>query len=83
MWVDATLIVQVFVNLFDNIAKYTPPSTHVTVSAVPGGDGESLRVSVEDDGPGLPPGLVEPSGSLHGTSARKPMQTRGWATVVV
>jgi two-component system sensor histidine kinase KdpD len=56
VWVDATLIVQVFVNLFDNIAKYTPPSTHVTVSAVPGGDGESLRVSVEDDGPGLPPG---------------------------
>ena len=56
VWVDATLIVQVFVNLFDNIAKYTPPSTHVTVSAVPDGDGESLRVSVEDDGPGLPPG---------------------------
>jgi two-component system, OmpR family, sensor histidine kinase KdpD len=56
VWVDATLIVQVFANLFDNIAKYTPPSTRVMVAAVPGGDGESLRVSVEDDGPGLPPG---------------------------
>jgi two-component system sensor histidine kinase KdpD len=56
VWVDATLIVQVFVNLFDNIAKYTPPTTRVTVAAVAGGDGESVRVSVEDDGPGLPPG---------------------------
>jgi two-component system, OmpR family, sensor histidine kinase KdpD len=56
VYVDATLIVQVFVNLFDNIAKYTPPQTRVLVSALPGGDGESVRVTVEDDGPGLPPG---------------------------
>ena len=56
VWVDATLIVQVFVNLFDNIAKYTPPQTRVMVSAVLGVDGESLRVAVDDDGPGLPEG---------------------------
>jgi two-component system, OmpR family, sensor histidine kinase KdpD len=56
VWVDATLIVQVFVNLFDNIAKYTPPTTRVMVSAVPGADGQSVRISVEDDGPGLPDG---------------------------
>jgi two-component system, OmpR family, sensor histidine kinase KdpD len=54
VWVDATLIVQVFSNLFDNIAKYTPPGTHVSVSAVPAGD--FVQVSVEDDGPGLPTG---------------------------
>jgi len=54
VWVDATLIVQVFANLFDNIAKYTPPGTHVSVSAVPVGD--FVQVSVEDDGPGLPAG---------------------------
>jgi two-component system, OmpR family, sensor histidine kinase KdpD len=56
VWVDATLIVQVFVNLFDNIAKYTPPGTHVWVSAVTGAEGEMVRVSVDDDGPGLPAG---------------------------
>jgi two-component system sensor histidine kinase KdpD len=54
VWVDATLVVQVFANLFDNIAKYTPPGTHVSVSAVPVGD--FVQVSVEDDGPGLPAG---------------------------
>jgi two-component system, OmpR family, sensor histidine kinase KdpD len=54
VWVDATLIVQLFANLFDNIVKYTPPGTHVAVSAVPSGD--FVQVSVEDDGPGLPPG---------------------------
>jgi two-component system, OmpR family, sensor histidine kinase KdpD len=54
VWVDATLVVQVFANLFDNIAKYTPPGTRVSVSAVPAGD--FVQVSVEDDGPGLPAG---------------------------
>jgi len=54
VWVDATLIVQLFANLFDNIAKYTPPGTRVSVSAVPAGD--FVQVSVEDDGPGLPAG---------------------------
>ena len=54
VFVDATLMVQVFSNLFDNIAKYTPPRTHVVVSAV--ADGQFVRVTVDDDGPGLPPG---------------------------
>ena len=52
--VDATLIVQVFSNLFDNIAKYTPPTTRVYVSAMV--DGRMVRVRVEDEGPGLPGG---------------------------
>jgi len=52
--VDATLVAQVFANLFDNVAKYTPTGTRVSVSAVE--DGPFVRVVVEDDGPGLPPG---------------------------
>ncbi len=52
--VDATLVVQVFSNLFDNIAKYTPPGTRVYVSAMM--DGGWVRVLVEDEGPGLPGG---------------------------
>ncbi len=55
--VDAGLIVQVFVNLFDNIAKYTPPGTHAWVSA--GNEGAVLRVVVEDEGSGLPEGDPE------------------------
>ena len=55
--VDANLIVQVFSNLFDNIAKYTPPGTHVYVTAMV--DGNRIRVWVEDEGPGLPVGNPE------------------------
>jgi two-component system, OmpR family, sensor histidine kinase KdpD len=56
VWVDATLIVQVLTNLFDNIAKYTPPGTRVIVSAVAEGDRSGVRVTIDDEGPGLPPG---------------------------
>ncbi len=52
--VDATLVVQVFANLFDNVSKYTPPGTHVYVSAMM--DGRLVRVVIEDNGPGLPVG---------------------------
>jgi two-component system, OmpR family, sensor histidine kinase KdpD len=55
--VDATLIVQVFSNLFDNIAKYTPPGTRFYVSAME--DGMYIRILVEDEGPGLPVGDPE------------------------
>jgi two-component system sensor histidine kinase KdpD len=56
VWVDATLIVQVFANLFDNIAKYTPPGTRAWVSAIAGADAETVSVKLDDDGPGLPAG---------------------------
>ena len=54
VYVDAKLIVQLFANLFDNVAKYTPTGTRVTVTAAV--DGQVMRVTVDDDGPGLPPG---------------------------
>jgi len=52
--VDAHLVVQVFTNLLDNVVKYTPPGTRVLIGATP--DGDFLRVFVDDEGPGLPPG---------------------------
>ena len=52
--VDATLVEQVFANLLENAAKFTPPGTTVTLRATVR-DSE-LDVSVEDSGPGLPPG---------------------------
>ena len=55
--VDAPLVTQVLVNLLDNALKHTPPGTRIAVSA--GLDGDEIRVAVEDDGPGLPPGDPE------------------------
>jgi two-component system, OmpR family, sensor histidine kinase KdpD len=54
VFVDASLVVQLLMNLFDNFVKYTPPGTHATVTAI--AEGAFLRVVVEDDGPGFPPG---------------------------
>jgi two-component system sensor histidine kinase KdpD len=54
VYVDAGLVVQLFGNLFDNIAKYTPPGTRAWVSATR--DGDYVRVVVEDEGPGFPAG---------------------------
>jgi two-component system sensor histidine kinase KdpD len=54
VFVDATLVVQVFANLFDNAAKYTPPGTRVTVTARRAG--QFVHITVDDDGPGWPAG---------------------------
>ncbi len=54
---DAVLIERVLCNLLENAAKYTPAGSTVTLSAAV--HGADLRVSVADDGPGLPPGREE------------------------
>ena len=50
--VDGRLIVQVLINLVDNAIRYTPPGTTIRIRS------ENLRdcakVSVSDDGPGIP-----------------------------
>jgi two-component system sensor histidine kinase KdpD len=57
VFVDASLVVQLFTNLFDNLVKYTPAGTRAGVTAV--AEGSMLRVIVDDDGPGLPDGDPE------------------------
>ena len=52
--VDAVLVSQVLSNLLDNAVKYTPAGTPIRIAAV--ADAPMVRVVVEDDGPGLPPG---------------------------
>ena len=54
---DAVLIERVLANLLENAAKYTPPTTRITLSAAC--VGKDLRVTVADDGPGLPPGRAD------------------------
>lgn len=48
---DARLIVQVVINIVNNAIKYTPPGSHVQVSARK--RGESVEVRIADDGPGI------------------------------
>jgi two-component system sensor histidine kinase KdpD len=57
VFVDAQLVVQVFVNLFDNAAKYTPPGTPIAVAARD--EGGLVHVTVDDHGPGWPAGDPE------------------------
>jgi two-component system sensor histidine kinase KdpD len=54
---DCGLIEQVFINLLDNAAAYTPPGTPVQVEArVENGN---LCVMISDKGPGIPPEDLE------------------------
>ncbi|CAH2915627.1 MAG: Osmosensitive K+ channel histidine kinase KdpD [uncultured Paraburkholderia sp.] len=55
---DAVLMERLFSNLFENAAKYTAPGTPITIGAQRfDADGKSfVRVTVDDNGPGLPAG---------------------------
>jgi two-component system, OmpR family, sensor histidine kinase KdpD len=57
VYVDATLITQVFTNLLENAAKHTPAGTRVMLSATP--DMDAIRIVVDDTGPSLPEGDPE------------------------
>lgn len=54
LWLDGLLMEQVFVNLLENAARYTPSGTKVRLSAEI--DGRFVRISVADNGPGFPKG---------------------------
>jgi two-component system sensor histidine kinase KdpD len=55
--VDSGLVARVLVNLLENAVKHTPPGTRITISA--GIEEGAVRVVVDDNGPGLPPGPPE------------------------
>jgi two-component system, OmpR family, sensor histidine kinase KdpD len=55
--VDGPLVTQVLVNLLENVARHTPPGTGIRISGE--AEGAVVRVTVDDSGPGLPPGDPE------------------------
>ncbi|MDQ3920178.1 MAG: ATP-binding protein, partial [Acidobacteriota bacterium] len=56
--VDAKAVAEVLYTLLDNAAKYSPAGTRIGIAAEGVGDGW-VRLSVEDDGPGVPLDLRE------------------------
>jgi two-component system sensor histidine kinase KdpD len=52
LYVDGTLIVQLLANIFDNVAKYTPPGSVVHIKAWL--DADRVEVVIDDEGPGFP-----------------------------
>jgi two-component system sensor histidine kinase KdpD len=56
--VDAKAVAEVVYTLVDNAAKYSPAGSNIKVAADRLGD-EMLRLSVEDEGPGIPAELRE------------------------
>ncbi|HQD14143.1 MAG TPA: DUF4118 domain-containing protein [Ottowia sp.] len=54
---DAALFERVLVNLLENAIKYTAPATPIRIAAQL--QGEVVRLTVDDDGPGFPPGREE------------------------
>jgi two-component system sensor histidine kinase KdpD len=52
--VDDVLLEQVFINLLENAAKYTPDNSEIVVSAAP--DNDTVIVEIADRGPGFAPG---------------------------
>ena len=54
---DAVLIERVLCNLLENAAKYTPPDSDIRIEAHV--ERMESKISVTDNGPGLPPGSEE------------------------
>ena len=57
IFVDGLLFEQVFVNLLENAARYTPAGSTVKIQAEV--SGKSIRIAVSDNGPGIPLGAEE------------------------
>ncbi|SEI77776.1 DUF4118 domain-containing protein [Paraburkholderia diazotrophica] len=57
--IDAVLMERLFANLFENAAKYVPPDTPLVIGAqrIDENGKPFVRVTVDDRGPGLPPGM--------------------------
>jgi two-component system sensor histidine kinase KdpD len=54
---DGVLIEQLFINLLENTAKYTPAGSPIEISARK--DDKGLVIDVADRGPGIPPDLAQ------------------------
>jgi two-component system sensor histidine kinase KdpD len=54
LWIDGVLMEQLFFNLLENAARYTPTGSRIDITAHVGD--RRVEVRIADNGPGLPPG---------------------------
>jgi signal transduction histidine kinase len=75
--VDADLhrLVQVIANVMTNAAKYTPDGGHIAVSVR--GDGEHARITVRDNGVGIPAELLPHVFDMFVQGERSPDRSEG------
>lgn len=72
---DRTRLVQVFGNLLNNAAKYTPDGGHIQVRVVR--EGSSVRATVRDDGVGIKPEMLANVFELFAQSDRLINRAKG------
>jgi signal transduction histidine kinase len=72
---DRTRLVQVFSNILNNAARYTPPGGHVRVEV--DADDTSVQVAVTDDGIGIAPALLGHIFDLFTQGERSPDRSQG------
>lgn len=79
LFADPGKLVRVLDNLFGNAAKYAPAGTKITLSAAPSADRCALRISVTDEGPGIPAEDLERifCRTYTGSAARTPGSASG------
>ncbi|HSH04296.1 MAG TPA: GAF domain-containing protein [Anaerolineae bacterium] len=53
--IDAAMIQRVLVNLLDNAIKFNPHGQTITVDVVPIGEDKRVKISISDQGEGIPP----------------------------
>lgn len=72
---DRARLVQVFNNVLNNAAKFTPERG--TVKVVMGQVGDEVEVSIADNGPGIPPGKLQDVFNLFVQGEEDPQNRQG------
>lgn len=77
VWInaDANRLIQVFANLLNNAAKYTPEGGHIEVSL--DANGSEVNFAVQDNGIGMRPELLFIAFELFTQGERSPDRTQG------